>query len=209
MWIADPVGGRCRIASIGGPVCMLATLWVSTSVVATATADGGTKVTVTGGADQSGHKYSWQVTNSHTSPIVCVEFPHYQAGLCIAPTGWSTEESTFVVHVGVKDQPGVCVGQATSPADAIASGESAEFGMQIAAKGARRGRGSVFVRFADGSETEVSGIELPQRAGVGERYVTLIGLGTIFAAMAIIRAYRTRRRWSRSSATTKHPQAES
>jgi hypothetical protein len=176
--------------------------------VATAGALEGTKATITGGADASGHQYSWTVTNKRSSPIVRVEFPHYRAGVFYAPDGWSTDESTFLVGVGVKDRAGVCIAQVTSTADAIAPGNSATFRMQIAAIGVQRRPGAVLLSFADGSEAAVSGVELPTRAGFAERNLSLIGLGTIFVVAVIVRGFRARRRSKDSSSTAKHPQAE-
>ena len=63
--------------------------------------------TVTGGPDTSGRKYSWTVTNEHTSPVVYVEFPHYHGSLFFAPENWRVE-CTFLVNVGVEDRPGIC-----------------------------------------------------------------------------------------------------
>ena len=65
-----------------------------------AAANEGRRVTIVGGADATGHRYTWTVTNEDTSPIVYVEFPHYRANLFFSPHGWSTDESTFLVNVG-------------------------------------------------------------------------------------------------------------
>ncbi len=149
---------------------------------------------IIGGADATGHHYSWTVTNRHSSPIVFIEFPHYQANLFLAPKGWSAEESTFLVNVGVPDRPGVCVARASSPAEGIAPGRSAEFKMQIAAPGASRGTGEVRLRFADGSDATVPGVELPQPPPTRDTFVSLIGLGLIFGAWLMYQLIRNRRR---------------
>ena len=208
MWMRGLVTGPSRAESFSDGVRTLAALFLTMLVVATRAAGGGTNVTITGGADASGHRYSWTVTNDHISPIVRVEFPHYHAGLFFAPPGWSTDESTFLVNVGVKDRVGVCIASVTSPMDAIMPGDSAAFGMQIAAAGAQRRPGEVLLSFADGSKAVVSGVELPHRAGVGERYMPLIGLGTIFAIMVIIRLYRARRRPGDFPSAAKLPRGE-
>ena len=147
---------------------------------------------ITGGADASGHAYTWQVRNDGASPIVEVRFPHYRAGLFFPPPGWSND-CTALVHVGAKDEPGVCTARAAAPADGIASGRSAPFSMQIAAAGAKRGRGEVVVRFADGSETRIAGVELPQQEGLGDKYVSLIALGAVFIIFVAVQAVRKRR----------------
>jgi len=65
--------------------------------------------------------------------------------------------------------------------------------MQIAPGGVKRGPGEVTVRFADGSETRVSGVELPQQEGLGDKYVSLIALGGVFTIFVIVQAVRKRR----------------
>ncbi|MEK7732337.1 MAG: hypothetical protein AAB363_10825 [Planctomycetota bacterium] len=155
-------------------------------------------VSITGGADASGHTYTWQVANGGASPIVEVRFPHYRAGLFFPPPGWSND-CTALVHVGAKDEPGVCTARSPAPADGIAPGRSAPFSMQIAADGAKRGRGEVVVRFADGSETRIAGVELPQQEGLGDKYVSLIALGAVFIIFVAVQAVRKRRRRAASA----------
>jgi hypothetical protein len=155
-------------------------------------------VAITGGADASGHTYTWQVQNGGTSPIVEVCFPHYRAGLFFPPGGWSND-CTALVKVGAKDEPGFCTARATAPAEGIAKGRSTPFSMQIAAAGAKRGLGEVVVRFADGSETRIAGVELPQQEGLGDRYVSLIALGAVFLIFVAVQAVRNRRRRAASA----------
>jgi hypothetical protein len=149
-------------------------------------------VSIIGGADASGHTYTWQVRNGGASPIVEVRFPHYRGGLFFSPLGWSSD-CTALVHVGAKDEPGVCTARAVAPADGIAPGQSVAFSMQIASSGAKRGPGEVTVRFADGSETRVAGVELPQQEGLGDKYVSLVALGGVFTIFVIAQAVRKRR----------------
>jgi len=150
-------------------------------------------VLITGGADASGHTYAWQVANNGASPIVQVRFPHYRAGLFFVPPDWS-KECTALVHVGVKDEPGVCTARAGSPGKGIAPGRSTTFSMQIAPAGAKRGRGEVTLRFDDGTEMRVGGVELPQGEGLGDKYVSLIGLGLVFMIFILAQAIRKRRK---------------
>lgn len=161
-------------------------------------------VTISGGSDPSAHNYAWTVTNRHTSPIVHVEFPHYHADTFFAPEGWS-KQSTFLLGVGVADKPGLCTATAKSPSDGIAPGRSAEFGMRIGGEGAPRGSGTVQIRFADGSDTTVNNVELPERATAGTRYMPLIGLAAIFAIWIAIKARRSRRAAPAESGDSEFP----
>lgn len=160
------------------------------------------QATITGGADPAGYSYTWTVTNKHTSPIVHVEFPHYHGALFFAPEDWSVE-CTFLVNVGVEDRPGVCTARNVLFAEAPAgfarnntalgskpgsARDTLDFRMQVLLRGTRRGQGQVLVRFADGSEVYVAGVELPQREAVGDKYVPLIGLGLIFLIWVIARS---------------------
>ena len=181
---------RCFPPPVHGPV-LAAAIWSLS--VALPVAAGSPKVTITGGADTSGHNYSWTVTNEHTSPVVYVAFPHYRAGLFFTPAGWAAK-STFLVDAGVEERPGVCTARADPPTAGIPPGRSAQFGMQIAARGAQRGPGQVTVRFADGTETIVSGVELPQPETFGDKYLSLIGLGLVFGVAIVAREWHVRRK---------------
>jgi len=152
-------------------------------------AAGGPPVVITGGADASGHIYTWQVNNGDDLPIVEVRFPHHRGVLFFPPAGWSSD-CTALVHVGAKDEPGVCTSRAPAPAEGIAPGRAAAFSMQIAPAGAKRGQGEVAVRFADGNETRIAGVELPQREAAGDKYVSLIALGAVFVIFVTVRAVR-------------------
>ena len=186
MWEqADAMRGEC-VSARWIAACYYFALIGSVSVLADPIAP------ITGGADASGHTYTWQVQNGGASPIVEVRIPHYRAGLFFPPPGWSND-CTALVHVGAKDEPGVCTARATAPADGIAPGRSAVFSMQIASAGAKRGPGEVTVRFADGSEIRVAGVELPQQEGLGDKYVSLIALGGVFAIFVIAQSIRSRR----------------
>lgn len=165
-------------------------LWVA-GLCAVAT--GAPRVTITGGADASGAVYTWTVTSDHPSPAVFVEFPHYHAVLFFAPPRWTTD-STYLVNIGVEDRPGVCRASADGSGSGIVRGTSAEFRMQVSSDGTQRGRGNVRVRFADGIEVEVPGVEVPVRIGRADRYMPLIGLGAIAALAVLARALRGRKR---------------
>ncbi len=151
------------------------------------------KVTITGGADESSHNYAWTVTNHHDVAVVSVEFPHYHADMFEAPPGWK-KETTFLVNVGVPDRPGVCIARVEDPSAGIARGQSAQFGMRITGAGAHQGRGTVRVRFADGSQFDVTNVELPTQVSKGTTYAPLIALAAIFIVVVVVRERRRRTR---------------
>lgn len=172
------------------PVALLTVLLLPTSIAAASDP----MVTITGGADPTGHHYTWTLTNHHTSRVVFVEFPHYHVGMFFAPDGWSTDESTSILSVQATLKPGVCVARAQSPEDGTPPGASTVFRAQLGPYGAPRGPGVVRVQFADGTETLVRGVELPQAPSTGERFVPLIGLGSIFIVWLIVRKTRRKTR---------------
>jgi hypothetical protein len=57
----------------------------------------------------------------------------------------------------------------------------------------------VTLRFDDGTEMRVGGVELPHAEGLGDKYVSLIGLGLVFMIFILAQAIRKRRRRSASS----------
>lgn len=149
-------------------------------------------ILVTGGADESGHLYAWKITNQSSQSIVEVRFPHFRANLFFPPPGWEPS-CTGLVAVGAKIEPGVCTARVPPGKEGIAPGRSAEFKMQIASAGARRFPGHLAFRFADGTESDVGGVELPTRETAGDQYVSLIGLGMIFVLLTVRQARRKRR----------------
>ena len=154
--------------------------------------------TVVGGADASGHRYEWTITNHADTAIVAIRFPHYRASAFDAPTGW-TKSCTYLVDIGVPDKPGICEGSAESPNRGVAPGASARFGMQIGPAGAPRGTGAVRIEWADGTTVTISGVELPTAPSTLERYTSLLALGSIFAVFLLIRALRSRATHSRTN----------
>lgn len=145
-----------------------------------------------GTADSSGQNYAWKIQNGTSKPIVFVRFPHFWADTFVAPKGW-TMNCTNLQQIGSKSIPGIC--EATAPPDgAIPPGGSAAFEMRLANKSpALRRRGTVGVRFADGTETTVSGVELPTQASFLERNIqglAMVGIVAIVLAIAVIRKQR-------------------
>jgi hypothetical protein len=149
-------------------------------------------VTITGGADTSGRNYSWTVRNERSSPIVYLEIPYKKVLMFFAPDGWQTDCGRGAGAVRER-RAETCVAAAASVASGIPHGAAAEFRMRLSGSGARRARGTVLIRFADGNEAQVDGVELPQRETIGDKYVSLFALGAIFATWAVVRAVRRRR----------------
>jgi hypothetical protein len=176
------------------PLPRLATpLLLSVALVAPRTAAQQPKVTITGGADTTGQNYHWTVTNHYGSPIVYIQFPHYLADTFHAPDGWK-KECINLIHVGASKKPGTCTASVDSPGKGIAPGRSAEFGMRLARGGGHHRRpGQVTVRFADGTETTVGGVELPTASTTSERLYALIGFALVFAIVVYVQVRRRRR----------------
>lgn len=179
-------GAPVRVALWFVAICM---------VGGTAARGSGPEVSIAGGPDATGQNYEWTLSNEGRSTILEVRIPHYRAALFVGPPGWTTDASTFLVNVGVADRRGECIARAPSERDGIAPGKSAVFRMQLAAAGAVRGIGGVHVRLADGREIQISGVAVPVPESMGDKYVSLIGLGGIFGVLILLqRLRRTRRR---------------
>jgi len=149
-------------------------------------------VTITGGLQEDG-SYRWVVTNHSPSQVVSVEFPHYQADMFYPAPGWKSK-STYLVNVGVPDLPGNCRAWVESPRNGIPQKGNATFGMRVRQLEASKGVGVVKVGFADGTTTEVAGVEVPTTPGFIERFGVLIVFGVFFALVVIIAARRRRKK---------------
>jgi hypothetical protein len=146
---------------------------------------------VEGGPDGLGNAYHWTVSNNHTSPIVRVEIPHYRGSLFFAPRGW-TSTCTNLVAVGARDTPGICT--ATATGDGIAPGRSATFNLQLASGSVKRGTGDVVIGYADSSKLTISGVLVTVPETWSDKYITLIGLGTILAVFVAVQFLRSRKK---------------
>lgn len=146
-------------------------------------------VTITGGADDTGHNYTWRVANKSTVPIVSVVFPQYMADLFTAPADWTTESTNLR---GLGGGPGECTATAADPDRGIAPGKEAIFTLRVAPKGARRGKGEVAVSFADGRQVRVTA-QVPTQEPFVERHIPLIGLGVMFALFLAYQARKSRK----------------
>lgn len=131
--------------------------------------------------------------NRSTKPILRIKIPHFRASVFFAPQGWSTACSGLV-GVGVKVQAGWCAASASGAEQGLAPGRSGEFGMQLAAGGAKRGRGEAIVQFADGLEIRVGGVEVPQAETSGDKLTSLIGLSAAALVVILFQFARRKRR---------------
>jgi hypothetical protein len=153
---------------------------------------GSLPVQVEGGPDASGHLYTWTVTNRGSSAITAVEFPAWNADLFQPPPGWSADLGDADRDGALKARPGWFLAFADTPYDGIVPGGSDTFSMRIRPRGARRGAGTVIIHFADGTQVEVPGVMVPMAESLGDKYVSLVGLGAIFVIAVAIQAIRSR-----------------
>lgn len=150
------------------------------------------KVSVEGGVDVSGNVYTWKVTNRHDSPIVEVWFMHFRANAFNAPDGWE-KETEYLVNVGVPDKPGECKATVDRQRMGIQPGESAEFGVNIDARGASVGHGQFHIGFADGTAVVVDGVEMPRPENFFEKFATPIGMALLVGIALLINKLRNRK----------------
>ncbi|MCH8241461.1 MAG: hypothetical protein IH897_02485 [Planctomycetes bacterium] len=163
-----------------------------------ATLMGSPNVAISGGADDSGQNYSWKITNKHESPIIFVEIPQYKAGVGIPPDG---RNSKLTNPRGLGGRTGFFTSKVDTAADGIAPGESATFGLTVTVRGTPRGKGDILIRFADETETRVRA-EVPIKETLADRYISLIGLGLIFAVYLVVRAVKRRESVQRTGDAT-------
>lgn len=74
--------------------------------------------------------------------------------------------------------------------------------MQIGPRGAIRGRGDVVVRFADGLEHVVAGVELPRQETGTEKNLPLFGLAAMLVVVVIVHRIRSRSNSSKSASSS-------
>lgn len=155
------------------------------------------RVEITGGRDETGQFYRWAVRNLSESPIVSVEFPHYRADTFFAPDEWKKEFTNRVGDPKSTGPGGICRASTDDPRYAITRGRSAEFGMRLARGGANRGTGTVVVRFLDGAEVKLGGVDLPRAPSVVDRLAVPGGLAVIL--LLIWAMHRLRRGRARTA----------
>jgi hypothetical protein len=152
-------------------------------------------VDISGGPDETGHRYTWTVRNNNDSPIVFVEFPHYGADLFTVPDGWTEE----IVHPATEGpgKEGRCTAAARSAEHAIRTGGSATFSLRLGPYagtwGVRHGEGDVIIRFADGTQTTARA-PAPRMESTFSRYLPLIVVGLVLLVLLVRRSRRLRGR---------------
>ncbi|MCP4250590.1 MAG: hypothetical protein GY778_26405 [bacterium] len=152
-------------------------------------------VQMTGGAAPNGEEYAWTVTNLNRSPIVGLTIPCYRAGMFRAPARWTARKEAAQDAAVAEPGTQVYVFAATSPAAHIAWKQSGEFAIRLKpGASVQRTPGNVHIRFADGTDTVLLGIELPQPESAAEKQVWIIGLATMFAVFIGVQIIRHRRR---------------
>lgn len=161
-------------------------------------------VQITGGADSSGNNYTWTLKNQSTQGILAVEFPHFGADLFLAPPGWKVE-STGLITVGVAESSGTCRASFEESRSGFGPGRSAEFTMRVPGRSSVRGPAGVTVYFADGTIATIPNVEVPRPAPAGDQYISLIGLGIIFAALILFRSLRRNAARLSTTASQKSP----
>lgn len=179
--------------------CSFVLTFISLACFASITTAQEPLVTIEGGADQTGTMYQWTVTNHHTSPIVYVEFPHYRANIFFAPDGWSTNESTNLVGIGVTQQHGKCIAKINADEDGIVSNQQAIFSMKVWNDQVRRIKGTAYVKFYDQRVVSVKDVELPAPLALSDQYISLIGLGTIFLLWIVFQIVKSLKNKSQDS----------
>jgi len=163
------------------------------------------KVRIEGGFDPESHSYRWTVHNEAASPIVFAAFPQQQADLFTGPPGWEVRGREN--EAPLRNESGALMFSAQAPAGApgIGPGRSGEFEMRIKPKKSpTRGKGEVWVKFADGREAWIGGVEVPLPPTASSKYLRLIALAILFAVFVVGRSLWNRRR--RSGAVA--PQAD-
>ncbi len=183
--------------------CVRALAFAMPLVLGTNWAMAQSKVLITGGADESQHNYTWQVTNHGSARIVRIEFPQYGADLFSTPDSWKqgSQKEMNLVNVGWDyKHAGRCWAEAEPPYPGLAPGASATFGMRVAGMGALRSTGTVLVKFDDGTVAECPGVELPTKPESTSPWAALLGTGAIFVAFIVIRESRRKKRPTTASA---------
>ena len=138
------------------------------------------RVEIAGGADFSGHDYTWTITNRYTSPLVYLAMPGHDVDVFTVPDGWTAKR----IATGF-------VATAATGAG-IATRRDATFKMRVKPKGARRGRNSVIARFSDGTEFVIRNVEVPAPESSAEKFMPLFGLAAMLAVVIAVKRKRAR-----------------
>jgi len=167
---------------------------------------GDARLEITGGRDSTGQWYNWTVHNLSDSPITYVEFPHYHADTWTVPENWQTD-TVNLQGLGVRKESGLLKAWTDDPRLSISPGESAKFTARINRRGALRGTGAAVVRFADGTEVRVGGVDVPCSPSILERVGMPFGLGALLLLYLAFR-FAKRRRGTPASDPSAAPSAD-
>lgn len=138
-------------------------------------------VEVNGGADFSGHAYTWTFTNRHTSPLIHLVLPAHHVDLFTVPEGWTFQRDAARLVATAGSGAGIVMGR------------HATFDMRVQPKGAKRGHGDVTARFADGAEYIIRDVEVPVPETSAETLMPLFGLTLMLVVVIMAKQIRTRR----------------
>jgi len=152
------------------------------------------QVSISGGVDQTNRQfYRWTIVNRYTSPLVSVEFPQYHGDLFTPPDGWSQKWKNKASVGGGEDAPGWVRTAAKGPAQGIQPGGTVTFQLRVSHAGALTRPGSVKVRFADGSEVVLKGVQVPSSQTFFEQNIMVFGMAVLFV-IAVVWHLRNRRK---------------
>lgn len=183
----------CTSRSSASRALLVGALWLALAGAATAQSPAGGRVQISGGRDASGQNYAWTIRNDGDAAIRFVEFPHFRADLWNAPEGWQTEAVNLQGAPGTKGESGVLRAWTDDPRLMIQPGRSAEFSLRVNRQEAYRGTGSVLLRFADGGELRVAGVDVPCPPTFLDQYGMPLGLAAILLVYVASRVSRRKR----------------
>jgi hypothetical protein len=186
-----------------GKRALCASVWWVLALAAADTTRATGPVTITGGRQESAQWYEWTVMNQSDVAVVGIEFAHYMADLFQAPPGWATEGTTNLQNIGVRSRWGVCRASYDPHAEVdprtgiypgpIRRGAPGRFALRVAREGARVGKGTMTVRFEDGSSAQIAGAEMPVGPPWFEPYLVPAGIGLLLLLAIGARHLRARR----------------
>jgi hypothetical protein len=190
--IRPPKSSISEKASRRRPVAVLVLL-LSLGASTTRSPGQDAPVEISGGRNDDGSFYTWVVHNHSDSPICYVEFPHYHADLWIVPEGWKKEATNLAGVPGPKAAESVARTWKEDPELGIPPGGSARFRLRTGRREIYRGRGTVTVRLANGTELKIKDVEVPSAPSRLDLAAAPIALGVLFVAFVIFHTARRKR----------------